>query len=822
MVKVFTNFFDQHNTPIFKTFANVLNFSLKKNMPNAEFIMYEETNVELPNPNRVISDSAIHNTKKLDIWRDFINKCENGENVIIIDSDMIILEDISEVFNKDFDICYTRRSNTKTPINGGILFVKVSDKTKNFFNEYVKINYKMFIDENFHKIWREKYKGMNQAAFGYLLKNYSDKNLKFSNVPCEIYNACEPEWKNINTKKIKVLHLKGVMHKICSLYLQNKNYKYNFFNNKSNGKKNAFDLWEKYYKESGINYNDFVNKSEEKLKVAFTWFDSPDRYNFEKLKDVFIHSLLHHNNNIELIEIEKQYPNKIKDLPNAHFENIFKLGVWNDLIQKQETPLIICDCDLLVVNNIENIVNISTKDIIFTSRDKNNRFNGGFIYINPTPKAKEFFQEWYDISINSFDPKTNSMWKQYVSKYKGANQAVLGYLYENKKYADIIDEIPCHIWNCTDYEWEKFSPDTKIIHIKSELRDFVLNKNKTMRSHIKKDIVEHLAKKWFEYEADMIRSNPDKYKNEKINNRIERKVRPININKMTTVGQKTRKPRRIVKTAERVLQTKEKPTTLSNINENVNYIDGLKVHFTWFFSENRSNFERLRNVFVQSFKTHNPEIELIENLVPYPKKEKFAKTSSPSHFENIYKLWHWKEAVNKATSPILLIDSDIMFRQNISDILNQSNKDIVFTTRDKSYSDLKCNGGVILVKPTDKAKKFFEEWYRISVNEFDPRYNPMWAKLYQKYKGATQTTLGFLREQGSYEDIIGEIPCHIWNATPIEIDLIDEKTKIIHIKSQIRRSILSGVNLKNSKNQKMYEIAKEWFDYEKEYNKRKY
>jgi len=554
------------------------------------------------------------------------------------------------------------------------------------------------------------------------------------------------------------------------------------------------------------------------MKVFFTWFQTKERNNFERLKDVFLYSMKKHNPHIEIIERHIEYPKEFYNTNRpAHYENIYKLGVWNEIIQKADEPTLLMDCDILILKDITNILNQSDKDITLTTRNYGSaNCNGGVILVKPTCKAKEFFQEWYDISCNEFNTIDSIMWRELFKKYKGATQTTLGFLREQGNYNDIIGEIPCHLWNLTGLDWHLFTEETKVIHIKGHLRNKILNydKNLNINDINIKDVtkVKTLTKLWFEYENEMIQNSPEKYKHLNITdtsfiddfNFSKKEDKNRDVSKMTTIHEPSKKRKRIV----RISEVKKQPE----------YIKDLKVHFTWFCDKDRTNFERLRNVFVQSFKTHNPEIELLENYIDYPDKRKFKNISSPSHFENIYKLWHWKEAINNATTAIVLMDSDIMFKQNIYDFVNQHpDKDMVFTTRNKSYSDLKCNGGVILVRPTDKAKEFFNTWYDISANEFDPRYNPMWAELYKKYKGATQTTLGFLREQGRYEEVIGEVPCHIWNATPIELDLIDENTKVVHIKSQVRRSILSDIKLSHYRDEKIYKIAKEWFRYEKEY-----
>ena len=237
----------------------------------------------------------------------------------------------------------------------------------------------------------------------------------------------------------------------------------------------------------------------------------------------------------------------------------------------------------------------------------------------------------------------------------------------------------------------------------------------------------------------------------------------------------------------------------------------MNLFFTWFQDPKRPDFKRLKNVFIKSLQKHSPNIKLEEHLTEYPKKENF-KTSSPSHFENIYKLNIWNEQVQKAKEPLILSDCDMIILKDISVLKDMDLKDITLTMR-KEYSKVNCNAGFIYVKPTEKAKEFFQEWTNLSIKEFDPNRNPKWKNLYRTYLGATQTTLGYLREEGKYEDYISEIPCHIWNATRLDWHLINDDTKIIHIKSYLRKHILK--NKKVELSPKLKEVVKIWQEYER-------
>lgn len=151
------------------------------------------------------------NTAKLRKWVDIVVNSEDP--LILLDCDTLVLKDVSHVFDKKFDIAYTHRSNgVRLPLNGGVLFVRPSEKVKDFFRKWMWINDKMIHDKVFHLPWKRKYEGINQASFGRMLE--SDHGLNVISVPCAKYNACDVvDWEDITGAH--VLHIKSELRSSC-------------------------------------------------------------------------------------------------------------------------------------------------------------------------------------------------------------------------------------------------------------------------------------------------------------------------------------------------------------------------------------------------------------------------------------------------------------------------------------------------------------------------------------------------------------------------------------------------------------------------------
>lgn len=177
-------------------------------------------------------NSYVANSIKLNYWAKKIK--EESGNICLIDGDTVVIKDVSEVFDKDFDIAYTRRSvGVNIPINGGLLFVKASDRVHDFFDKWVLTNNEMLSNKSLHALWYKKYNGINQASFGYMLEQYKS-NLKIIELPGKIYNACDRiDWIQVNDMT-KILHVKSELRMACIQNIVPPQYK------------KAVEIWKRY------------------------------------------------------------------------------------------------------------------------------------------------------------------------------------------------------------------------------------------------------------------------------------------------------------------------------------------------------------------------------------------------------------------------------------------------------------------------------------------------------------------------------------------------------------------------------------------------
>lgn len=195
-MQIVTVCFDYDDRPEFALLFDVFEASVRRHMPNAEFIAYRPTPPKYDGRNHGYLD----NTFKLDIWCEHMRT--TTDQTIFIDCDMLALKDASHVFNQAFDVAYTAcPDGYMVPLNGGVIFANPTYGARLFFERLREINQRMYDDYEFHKPWQDKYHGMNQSAMGYILEKYSD-GIDILELETREWNAIECDWRHINDKTV--------------------------------------------------------------------------------------------------------------------------------------------------------------------------------------------------------------------------------------------------------------------------------------------------------------------------------------------------------------------------------------------------------------------------------------------------------------------------------------------------------------------------------------------------------------------------------------------------------------------------------------------
>lgn len=218
--------------------------SVKENMPDANIICLDDQ-PKFPK-GRTKRYQAM--TARLRQWATVLPTIKG--DILLADCDIVFNGDMMKVFDDyDFDIAYTKRKHRNKPINGGIIWMRDTPRARRFMQMWHEVNVKMFKDIEFHNKWKKKFRGMNQPAFGYLLKNPKKHKCKMVGLPCLKYNACDPEWAKIKDDVVAI-HLKTQLRK-AALKTHKAPAKW----------QKAFNIWLKYSKDRVISED--VNKKRE-------------------------------------------------------------------------------------------------------------------------------------------------------------------------------------------------------------------------------------------------------------------------------------------------------------------------------------------------------------------------------------------------------------------------------------------------------------------------------------------------------------------------------------------------------------------------------
>jgi hypothetical protein len=211
MIKIITVQFSYDGDTKYKRLLDVLKYSAKINMPDAEFISLE---IPAPEVDFVPGHKMLmSNTVKLQKWVEQMEKSKRGDKLAFLDADMLIMRDFSKVFKYRFDVAYTYRVSGYLPLNGGVMFAKPTKKAKDFFKKFLERNIYFLNHKKEHDEFRRIYAGMNQSAMGWMLER-SNHRANILGLPCPLWNVCNEDWHKMLSDAY-ILHIKSRLRLMC-------------------------------------------------------------------------------------------------------------------------------------------------------------------------------------------------------------------------------------------------------------------------------------------------------------------------------------------------------------------------------------------------------------------------------------------------------------------------------------------------------------------------------------------------------------------------------------------------------------------------------
>lgn len=158
--------------------------------------------------------SAQANTQKLEWWAHQVATAADGDRLLLLDADTMILRPLDDVWAEDFEWAYTTKAES-FPFNAGVMFLRVSPAVRAVMAEWLAVNLRMLGSSAYHGRFRPRYGGMNQSAFGALLEGGAFNGLRLRTLPCVEWNCEDTGWAHFDPAVTRILHVKSSLRHVC-------------------------------------------------------------------------------------------------------------------------------------------------------------------------------------------------------------------------------------------------------------------------------------------------------------------------------------------------------------------------------------------------------------------------------------------------------------------------------------------------------------------------------------------------------------------------------------------------------------------------------
>ncbi len=158
-------------------------------------------------------DAHVANTQKLDYWSDVVQHADDGECILLMDTDTFITRPLDALWEMSFDLVYTLRDSFMYPFNGGVIALRVSPSVKTFIARWADENRAMLSDQRYRQEWSRQFGGINQASFGRLLALHDAsplaEHLHLETLACVEWNCEESAWRAYDPALTRIVHVKS-------------------------------------------------------------------------------------------------------------------------------------------------------------------------------------------------------------------------------------------------------------------------------------------------------------------------------------------------------------------------------------------------------------------------------------------------------------------------------------------------------------------------------------------------------------------------------------------------------------------------------------
>lgn len=207
--------YDDLTDPWWRRSADVLRASLARHEPGAQ-VEIERA----PLASRGARSSYAANAAKSSLWAARVEAAQDGEIVILLDSDVYVRGSLAELVPPDRNLVVTPKywadsepllNNRRLPINCGVIGVRVTKHARDAISYWDDVTQRMLADRTLHARWEARWGGIHQAALGYV-RDHSPMLLEAAKIgyaPAARWNACHgPLW-TADPEGVSVVHVKS-------------------------------------------------------------------------------------------------------------------------------------------------------------------------------------------------------------------------------------------------------------------------------------------------------------------------------------------------------------------------------------------------------------------------------------------------------------------------------------------------------------------------------------------------------------------------------------------------------------------------------------
>jgi hypothetical protein len=219
-----------------------------------------------------------------------------------------------------------------------------------------------------------------------------------------------------------------------------------------------------------------MNKN--KPTIAAIWFGTGDRGNkYADLASVWEYSAKKViGDTAEIICLHKPTPDFTQECavfyrgerkigPSKTISWMEKINSWLEIIKNTDGPVLLCDIDIAFYKNPFPDVLEFDFDIGICGN------NTGAIYFSGTKRSRKFMKRWHEDTVTLFGDA--ELYQEYDKKFKGLDQASMGYLLETGRHDANVVQLPRRFHStCHDFELPAY-----IMHYHSAMRSVVFGES---------------------------------------------------------------------------------------------------------------------------------------------------------------------------------------------------------------------------------------------------------------------------------------------------------------------------------------------------------